>query len=94
MVVYLPILTLTGVEGKMFHADGVHGDRWRSLGALMLSVTFVPAAVALLVTRRRISEKENLVMRWARAAVRAGCWRRALRIGGRCGRRRRRARRR
>ncbi len=66
MVVYLPILTLSGIEGKMFHpmAFTVIGAL---LGAMILSVTFVPAAVALLLTGR-ISEKENFVMRWARRA--------------------------
>jgi len=66
MVVYLPILTLSGIEGKMFHpmAFTVIGAL---LGAMILSVTFVPAAVALLLTGR-ISENENFVMRWARRA--------------------------
>jgi cobalt-zinc-cadmium resistance protein CzcA len=66
MVVYLPILTLSGIEGKMFHpmAFTVIGAL---LGALILSVTFVPAAVALLLTGR-ISEKESFVMRWAKRA--------------------------
>ena len=64
MVVYLPILALSGIEGKMFHpmAFTVIGAL---LGALILSVTFVPAAVALLLTGQ-ISEKENFVMRWAK----------------------------
>jgi len=66
MVVYLPILTLSGIEGKMFHpmAFTVIGAL---LGAMILSVTFVPAAVALLLTGR-ISEKENFVMRRAKRA--------------------------
>ena len=66
MVVYLPILTLSGIEGKMFQpmAFTVIGAL---LGAMILSVTFVPAAVALLLTGR-ISEKENFVMRLAKRA--------------------------
>jgi len=66
MVVYIPILTLSGIEGKMFTpmAFTVIGAL---LGAMILSVTFVPAAVALLLTGP-ISEKENFVMRWARRA--------------------------
>ena len=39
------------------------------LGALILSVTFVPAAVALFVTGR-VQEKEGRIMDWARRAYR------------------------
>ncbi|MDU6238331.1 MAG: CusA/CzcA family heavy metal efflux RND transporter, partial [Bradyrhizobium sp.] len=63
-VVYLPILTLTGVEGKMFTPMAL--TVLMALGAAVLfSVTFVPAAVAVFVTGR-VSEQENLVMRGAR----------------------------
>ncbi|MES2437521.1 MAG: CusA/CzcA family heavy metal efflux RND transporter [Verrucomicrobiota bacterium] len=65
MVVYLPILTLTGVEGKMFHPMA-----WTVLlalgGAMILSVTFVPAAIAIFM-RGKIAEKENLLVRGAKA---------------------------
>ena len=63
-VVYLPVLTLTGVEGKMFTPMAL--TVLMALGAAVLfSVTFVPAAVAVFVTGR-VSEQENLVMRGAR----------------------------
>ena len=63
-VVYLPVLTLTGVEGKMFTPMAL--TVLMALGAAaLLSMTFVPAAVALLVTGR-VSEKENWFMRGAR----------------------------
>jgi cobalt-zinc-cadmium resistance protein CzcA len=65
MIVYLPILTLTGVEGKMFFPMAITVVM-ALLGAMVLSVTFVPAAVAVLV-RGKISEKENFLMRAARA---------------------------
>ncbi len=63
MIVYLPILTLTGIEGKMFYpmAFTVLAALF---GAMVLSVTFVPAAVAIFVTGR-VSEKESLPVRWA-----------------------------
>ncbi len=63
MIVYLPILTLTGIEGKMFYpmAFTVLAALF---GAMVLSVTFVPAAVALFVTGR-VSEKESAPVRWA-----------------------------
>ena len=63
-VVYLPILTLTGVEGKMFTPMAI--TVLMALGgAALLSVTFVPAAVALFVTGK-VSEHENWFMRSAR----------------------------
>ncbi|QPJ61177.1 MAG: CusA/CzcA family heavy metal efflux RND transporter [Candidatus Nitronauta litoralis] len=45
MVVYLPILTLTGIEGKMFQPMAFTVLA-ALLGALLLSITFVPAMVA------------------------------------------------
>ncbi len=65
-VVYLPILTLTGVEGKMFTPMAV--TVLMVLGAAaVLSITFLPAAVALLVTGR-VSAHDNWLMRVARRA--------------------------
>ena len=64
MVVYVPVLALAGVEGKMFHPMA-----WTVLlalfGALLLSVTFVPAAIALFV-RDDATHRENRVMAWAK----------------------------
>ncbi|MFX8457346.1 efflux RND transporter permease subunit, partial [Acinetobacter baumannii] len=56
-VVYLPILTLTGVEGKMFTPMALT-VLMALTGASVLSMTFVPAAVALLVTGK-VSEHAN-----------------------------------
>ncbi|NQD56501.1 CusA/CzcA family heavy metal efflux RND transporter, partial [Pseudomonas sp. CM25] len=64
MVVYLPIFALTGVEGKMFHPMAFTVVM-ALLGAMILSVTFVPAALALFVTGK-VKEEEGLVMRTAR----------------------------
>jgi cobalt-zinc-cadmium resistance protein CzcA len=64
MVVYLPIFALTGVAGKMFHPMAFTVVI-ALLGARILSVTFVPAAIALFVTGK-VKEEENLVMRSAR----------------------------
>ncbi|MDT3670619.1 MAG: CusA/CzcA family heavy metal efflux RND transporter [Aromatoleum sp.] len=64
MVVYLPIFALTGVEGKMFHPMAFTVVT-ALVGAMILSVTFVPAAVALFLSGK-ISEKENRLMTWAR----------------------------
>ncbi|MGE0666983.1 MAG: efflux RND transporter permease subunit [Sphingomonadales bacterium] len=59
-VVYIPIFALSGVEGKMFHPMATTVVM-ALLAALMLSVTFVPAAVAAFVTGR-VDEKESRVM--------------------------------
>ncbi len=65
MVVYLPILTLTGVEGKMFVPMAL--TVLIALGGAMLfSLTFVPASIALFLGGK-VSEKENLLVRTAKA---------------------------
>jgi len=64
MIVYLPILSLTGVEGKMFYPMAFTVIV-ALIGAMIFSVTFVPAAVALFFSGR-LSEKENILMRWAK----------------------------
>ncbi|HZQ11833.1 MAG TPA: CusA/CzcA family heavy metal efflux RND transporter [Pseudolabrys sp.] len=63
-VVYLPILTLTGVEGKMFTPMAVTLLMVLA-SAATLSITFLPAAIALLVTGR-VSEHDNAIMRLVR----------------------------
>ncbi|MDT7858085.1 CusA/CzcA family heavy metal efflux RND transporter [Rubrivirga sp. S365] len=68
IIVYLPILTLTGVEGKMFTPMALTVIM-ALVAAMILSVTFVPAAVAAFVTGR-VSEKENVLMKWAERAYR------------------------
>jgi len=66
LIVYLPILTLAGVEGKMFRplAEVV---LLALTGALLLAFTFVPAMAALLL-RGRLSETESPVVRRVRRA--------------------------
>lgn len=66
ILVNLPILALTGVEGKMFRPMALTVII-ALICALMLSLTFVPAAVALFL-KGRIEEKENVVVRGARSA--------------------------
>ncbi len=67
-LVYVPIFALTGVEGKMFHPMAITVIMALA-AALVLSLTFVPAAIALFVTGR-VEEKENRVMGWARRVYR------------------------
>ncbi len=64
MIVYLPIFALTGVEGKLFHPMAFTVVI-ALLGAMILSITFIPAAVALFIGNR-VSEKENRLMVWAK----------------------------
>lgn len=59
-VVYIPLFTLSGVEGKMFHPMAATVIM-ALLSALVLSVTVVPAAVAVFLTGN-ISERENRVI--------------------------------
>ncbi|MCK9609368.1 MAG: CusA/CzcA family heavy metal efflux RND transporter [Methylomonas sp.] len=64
MVVYLPIFALTGVEGKMFHPMAFTVVI-ALVGAMILSVTFIPAAVAIFIGDK-VAEKENVVMQSAK----------------------------
>lgn len=66
MVVYLPIFALTGVEGKMFHPMAMTVVMALA-AAMVLTVTFIPAAVALFIGDK-VQEKENRLMTWARRA--------------------------
>ena len=50
--VYIPIFALSGVEGKMFHPMA-HTVVLALLAAILLSVTAVPAAVALFICKAR-----------------------------------------
>ena len=60
MLVYLPIFALSGVEGKMFEPMAFTVIA-ALLGAMILALTFVPAAIGLFVSGP-ISEKENRLM--------------------------------
>ncbi|MEQ9736521.1 MAG: efflux RND transporter permease subunit, partial [Algiphilus sp.] len=61
LVVYVPILTLTGVDGKMFRPMALTVIMALS-AALILALTFVPASLAVLL-RGRVAENENPLMR-------------------------------
>ncbi|WP_028767914.1 efflux RND transporter permease subunit [Shewanella fidelis] len=59
-VVYIPLFSLTGVEGKMFHPMAATVVM-ALLAALVISLTLVPAAVALFMTGK-VTEKESRVI--------------------------------
>lgn len=71
MIVYLPILSLTGIEGKMFKPMALTVV-FALLGSLILSLTYVPAAMTFLL-RGHVSEKESFLIRiakrWYRPAL-------------------------
>ena len=62
--VYLPIFALSGIEGKMFHPMAITVVLALA-GAMVLSLTFVPAAVATFLGGR-VAEKENRLILWTR----------------------------
>lgn len=62
LVVYLPIFALTGVEAKMFHPMALTVVL-ALVAAIILSISFVPAAVALFV-KGDIKETESRWMLW------------------------------
>ncbi|GGE75743.1 CusA/CzcA family heavy metal efflux RND transporter [Massilia psychrophila] len=64
MIVYIPIFALTGVEGKMFHPMAFTVVA-ALVGAMILSMTFIPAAVVLFIGER-VAEKENRLMEFAK----------------------------
>lgn len=66
--VYVPILSLTGVEGKTFHPMAITVII-ALLSAMLLALTFVPAGVALLFKRPQ-PEKHNAVIHAAQSAYR------------------------
>jgi len=63
-IVYLPILSLQGIEGKMFVPMALTVI-FALLGSLILSLTYVPAMMTLIL-RGKVSEKESFLIRWAK----------------------------
>jgi cobalt-zinc-cadmium resistance protein CzcA len=67
-IVYIPIFSLSGVEGKMFHPMAATVVM-ALLSAMVLSLTLVPAAVAVFLNGK-ISEKESVVISAAKSLYR------------------------
>ena len=63
MIVYLPILTLEGVEGKLFHPMALTVI-FALVGSMVLSLTLMPVLASLLLPKK-IEEREPLLMRLA-----------------------------
>ncbi|WP_419869030.1 CusA/CzcA family heavy metal efflux RND transporter [Chryseobacterium sp. CT-SW4] len=65
LIVYIPILTLAGIEGKMFSPMAMTVG-FAILGALILSLTYIPMMCALFLSKK-ISHKETIsdkMMNW------------------------------
>ncbi len=67
-VVYIPIFSLTGVEGKMFHPMAATVVM-ALLAAMLFSLTIVPAAVAVFLSGK-VSEKENSIILYTKKLYR------------------------
>jgi cobalt-zinc-cadmium resistance protein CzcA len=63
-IVYLPILSLTGIEGKMFKPMALTVV-FALIGSLLLSLTYVPAMLTF-VLRGQVAETESPIIRYAR----------------------------
>lgn len=86
LIVYLPILALVGVEGKMFRpmAETVS---FAILGALILSVTYVPMISSVFLSKN-ISHKKNIsdrmmarVQKWYEPLIKGALRMRGLVVG-------------
>lgn len=63
-IVYLPILSLRGIEGKMFVPMALTVI-FALIGSLILSLTYVPAMMTMIL-RGKVSEKESFIIRHAK----------------------------
>jgi cobalt-zinc-cadmium resistance protein CzcA len=68
IIVYLPILSLTGIEGKMFTPMALT-VAFALIASMILSLTYVPAAMTF-VLRGQVSEAESPIIRYAKRLYR------------------------
>ncbi|TXN17339.1 CusA/CzcA family heavy metal efflux RND transporter [Methylobacterium sp. WL122] len=68
ILVYVPLLTFTGVEGKMFEPMALTVII-ALVSAFVLSLTFVPAMIAIVITGK-VTETDNVLIRGIKAAYR------------------------
>ena len=68
ILVYVPLLTFSGVEGKMFEPMALTVIL-ALLAAFVLSLTFVPALIAIFITGR-VAESDNAIVHWLKSAYR------------------------
>lgn len=65
IIVYFPIMTLTGIEGKMFKPMA-YTVTYALIGALILSLTYVPVMSALMFRKGKVTEKESPIITWSK----------------------------
>lgn len=65
IVVFLPLFSLTGLEGKLFKPMALT-ITFAMAGSLLLSITLVPVLAALILKPKE--EKDTFVVRWAKKA--------------------------
>jgi len=70
ILVYVPLLTLSGVEGKTFIPMAMTVIIALAF-AFVLSLTFVPAAIAIWLSKR-VEEKEGRIMAWLKQRYEPG----------------------
>ncbi len=63
LLVYVPILSLTGVDGKMFRPMALTVV-FALAASLVLSLTFIPAATALFLRPKDVPERAPFLVRW------------------------------
>lgn len=64
IIVYFPIMTLTGIEGKMFRPMA-YTVTYALIGALILSLTYVPVMLALMF-KKKVTKRESPIITWAK----------------------------
>jgi cobalt-zinc-cadmium resistance protein CzcA len=62
LIVYLPVLTMTGVDGKMFRPMAL-AVVFALFTSLVLSLTYVPAAMSLVLRQKDVPEDDPLLVR-------------------------------
>lgn len=65
IIVYLPILSLEGIEGKMFKPMA-YTVVYALIGALFLTLTYVPVVSTFFFKKGKVSEKESPVIKFLR----------------------------
>lgn len=68
IIVYLPILSLTGIEGKMFKPMALT-VAFALIASMILSLTYIPAAMTIML-RGKVSESESPIIRFAKLIYR------------------------
>jgi cobalt-zinc-cadmium resistance protein CzcA len=69
IIVYLPILSLEGIEGKMFKPMA-YTVVYALLGALFLTLTYVPVVSTFFFKKGRVSEKDSPIIKFLKPLYR------------------------